>query len=141
MWEREGVVRLSHTDAAGVMFFPRLLELAHEGWEDFLAEGGLPLARGLAGPVHLPIVHCEADYRRPMRLGDRFVARLLLEREGERSCAIRHRFLSPAGELLAEALTVHAALDRATGASVSLSAGFRELLSRLRDSAAAPGGD
>lgn len=134
MFERDGIVRLAHTDAAGVIFFPRLLEMAQESWEDFLIACGRPLAQGLKGPAPLlPIVHCEADYRRPMRLGDEFRAQLLLEREGERSLSLRHRFLSPDGALLAEAVTVHVALERESGRAVPLPQSLRDLLARLRD--------
>ena len=132
MYCRMGTVRLSHTDAAGVIFFPRLLEMAHEGWEDYLDEAGFPLSQGIAGPGPLfPIVHCEADYLRPMRLGDTFRHELSVERVGTSSCTLRHSFRSPAGQELARALTVHAAMDRATGASQPLPERVRELLDKL----------
>ncbi len=133
MVERSFQVRLSHTDAAGVIFFPRLLEMAHESWEDFLAEAGMPLGKAMAqdGPMW-PIVHCEADYRHPMRLGDPVRAQLWLEREGRSSITLGHRFLSPSGELLAEARTVHAAMDRQRGESVPLTEGMLRLLAVLR---------
>lgn len=133
MVERCFQVRLSHTDAAGVIFFPRLLEMAHESWEDYLASAGMPLGKTLAldGPMW-PIVRCEADYRRPMRLGDTIRAQLWLEREGRGSITLGHRFLSPAGDLLAEARTVHAAMDRHTGAAVPLTEGMRGLLEGLK---------
>jgi len=133
MVERIRRVRLGHTDAAGVIFFPRLLEMAHESWEDHLEAAGMPLGKALAldGPLW-PIVHCEADFRRPMRVSDELRVQLWLEREGASSCTLAHRFLSPAGEVLAEARTVHAAMDRRTGASVPLTEGMRRLLDPLR---------
>jgi acyl-CoA thioesterase FadM len=140
VFEREGLVRLSHTDAAGVIFFPRLLEMAQESWEDFLAANGLALAHGLEGPRPLlPIVHCEADYRRPMRLGDRFRAQLSLARAGRSSLGLRHRFLAPDGTLLAEALTIHVAMERRSGQPVPLSDDLRGLLERLRTDETADG--
>lgn len=135
MFMRNGIVRLSHTDAAGVIFFPRLLEMAHEGWEIFLDEAGFPLARGVAGPGPLfPIVHCEADFLRPMRLGDPFRHSLVLARLGSSSCSLAHSFRSPEGEELARALSVHTALDRLSGRSVPLPDELRRLLERLEAS-------
>ena len=69
-WTHRQTVRLSHTDAAGVIFYPRLLEMAHEAYEVFLDALGQPLAGALAsGEPVAPIVRCEADYRKPMVLG------------------------------------------------------------------------
>ena len=43
------VVRLHHTDAAGVIFCSRLLELAHEAYEALLDEAGLSVGRDPGG--------------------------------------------------------------------------------------------
>ena len=43
-FEAELVVRLQHTDAAGVIFYPRLLEMEEELFERWLESGGLQVA-------------------------------------------------------------------------------------------------
>ena len=56
-------VRLHHTDAAGVIFCSRLLELAHEAYEALLDEAGLSVGRILAdGALRLPVVALEAEF-------------------------------------------------------------------------------
>lgn len=126
-------LRLRHTDCAGVIFFPRLLELAHEAYEALLDEAGVSLADGIAGdgPL-LPIVRCEADYSRPVRLGDRLRIEVLLEREGRSSFTLGYRFTGEDGEERARARTVHVAMDRETGASAPLTDGMRAGLAALR---------
>lgn len=70
-------VRLGHTDAAGVMFFPAAFEVEQEFFERWLEAGGMSLRAMLDGTLApTPVVHCEADYRRPVRVGDRLVVRL-----------------------------------------------------------------
>jgi 1,4-dihydroxy-2-naphthoyl-CoA hydrolase len=132
-WIHHRVLRLQHTDCAGRIFFPRLLELAHEAYEALLDELGLPLAAGLdgAGPL-LPIVRCEAEFLRPLFLGQAMEIAIEAGREGRCSFTLDYRFQDPAGELLARARSVHVAVDRASGEACPLSDSMRHGLARLR---------
>ena len=65
------IVRFGDTDPAGIVFFARVFEFAHEAFEDFMAASGLPIQAMLQQREWaMPLVHAEADYRAPMRLGD-----------------------------------------------------------------------
>jgi 1,4-dihydroxy-2-naphthoyl-CoA hydrolase len=68
---RERAVRFQDVDAAGIIFYPRALELCHDLYVDFLADAGHPLHTALKGPWIAPIRHVEADYMKPLRFGDR----------------------------------------------------------------------
>lgn len=65
-------VRLADTDAAGVVFFARTLAICHEAYEESLATAGIDL-NGLLGAtgIVVPISRSEADYKRPLRPGDK----------------------------------------------------------------------
>ena len=73
------LVHFGDTDAAGVMHFHQLLRWCHEAWEESLERYGIaagcvfPGCRGqLQWPaVALPVVHCQADFLRPVHGGDR----------------------------------------------------------------------
>ncbi|RMG27958.1 MAG: acyl-CoA thioesterase, partial [Gammaproteobacteria bacterium] len=68
-------VGMAAVDAAGRIFFPELFRLAQECAEAFLESRGLVLADWMTDGTHLlPVVHAEADYLRPIRLGDRLEA-------------------------------------------------------------------
>jgi len=82
-------VRFGDTDAAGVMHFHQLLRWCHEAWEESLQRFGIPAAQvfpgtGPAAPspatevptVAVPLVHCSADFRRPLHCGDGLLIRL-----------------------------------------------------------------
>lgn len=124
----EFVVRVPHTDAAGIMFFAKLFEFAHLAYEAFLDAQGMSLPADLHANVLYPIVHAEADYRRSLRLGDRFAVDVSVARVGSRSFALDYRF-ERAGEETAHARTVHAAVDPESGRTISLPADLRAALS------------
>ena len=105
-------VRLHHTDAAGVIFCSRLLEMAHEAYEALLDEAGLGVGRILAeGEVLLPVVAVEAEFTKPIRVGDRLQVELRLSRSGDHSYQVTYRFRDPAGQVKARAATRHVSLD------------------------------
>ena len=69
-------VRFSETDAAGVVHFQHILGWCHQAWEESLECYGL--AAGIIFPgsrqddptIALPIVHCEAVFQAPLKVGD-----------------------------------------------------------------------
>lgn len=111
----EHVVRFSEVDAAGILFFSRVFEIAHHAYEDWLAARGLPIGERMArGDWVLPLVHAEADYRAPLRLGDRVRIEVSVERVGGASLTMRFELSGPDGAPAATVRHVHAAIDRAT---------------------------
>lgn len=70
-------VRLPHSDAAGVLFYANAFVLEQECYERWLEAGGISLREMLDGTLApTPVVHCDADFSRPVRVGDRLWARL-----------------------------------------------------------------
>ena len=127
-------VRFGDTDAAGVMHFARLLTWCHEAYEESLERFGLAAAeifptppwRGVARPtsespaeqpaeaepvpVALPIVHCSADFRRPLVCGDPLAIQLTPRRLDPGSFEVRYGF-SSGDQPVASGLTRHLAID------------------------------
>ena len=121
-------VRFSEVDAAGILFFSRVFEIAHAAYEALLAERGTPLRQ----LVHderwtLPLVHAEADYHAPMRLGDEVSVQVAIEAIGSTSLTLRFTLAAPSGQPLATVRHVHVAVDRATFRPVPLPEGVRAL--------------
>jgi len=122
-------VRLYDTDAAGFLFFGSQFRLAHEALEDFLDHLGLPIAGIIRGGGTLyPVVHAEADYRAPLAVGDRLSVQVAVRAIGERSFTIGYRLLLADGREAGSVVTVHSALDRASGASCPLPEAVRAAL-------------
>jgi|SRR5690348_17077664 1,4-dihydroxy-2-naphthoyl-CoA hydrolase len=78
VFEARCPVRFQHVDAAGVVFFARYFEYVHEAYEGFLSAAGTPLSRVLREQSWAaPLSHVEADYFRPLRLGDELHVQLV----------------------------------------------------------------
>ena len=109
-------VRFSDTDAAGVVHFARLLTWCHEAYEESLERYGIAAAAIFPGTaaerpaIALPIVHCSADFRRPLVCGDPLAIALEPLRIDPGCFELRYRF-SSAGDPVAEGLTRHLAID------------------------------
>jgi acyl-CoA thioesterase FadM len=72
-------VHLSDTDAAGVVYFTRGLEMCHEAYEAFLTAAGVDLQSFFSGQtMAVPIVKAEISFRRPLYVGDALVVQLAL---------------------------------------------------------------
>jgi len=93
----ERPVRFEEVDAAGILFFARYFEYAHEAMERFFGALG-PAADGLAAypdlitrrRIGFPAVHLAMDCTAPLRYGD--VARIdtTVAKVGRTSCAFRY---------------------------------------------------
>jgi 4-hydroxybenzoyl-CoA thioesterase len=87
-------IRFAHVDPAGIVFFPRYLEMLNAVMEDWFEEcigadfANMHLERGIGGPV----VRIEADFLLPSRLGETVEASLIVERLGKSSCTFRITF-------------------------------------------------
>lgn len=101
-------IRLHDTDAAGRLFFAHLFRHAQDALEAFMEHIGFQVDRMIReGELLLPLTHAEADYRRPLRHGDRVRVQVWVRDLRRRSFAIGYRFLDEQGEEAATATTVH----------------------------------
>jgi len=112
---RELPVRFPDVDFARVVYYPRFFDYCHQVFEDFFAaEVGVPYARMLQErKVGYPSVHCSADFKYPLRFGDRVRIELSTDAVGEKSITSRYR-LSTGGKACAELKIVTAPVDMDT---------------------------
>ncbi|MFN9645599.1 MAG: acyl-CoA thioesterase [Cyanobacteriota bacterium] len=113
-------VRFGDPDAAGVMHFHQLLRWCHEAYEESLERFGLPAVaifprpvwpgdQDEPAPVALPIVHCSADYHRPLRTGDPLTIALEPRRLDPGQFEVSYSFQRE-GASVARGLTRHLAI-------------------------------
>ncbi len=112
----ESEVRFQDVDGARVVFFSRILEYFHDALAAFLGELGFPLSdRILAGDWWMPIRRAEADYRRPIRLGEAFRVEILALRVEETQVRFDYRLVTEtSGDPAAVGRTIHVCVDPAT---------------------------
>jgi 4-hydroxybenzoyl-CoA thioesterase len=126
-------VRFEDVDYARVVYYPRLFGYCHNAFEEFFAqEGGVTYAELLTRRgVGFPTVHCEADFKAPLRFGDS--VRVVMEAVGvsQRSITCRYRFyVNDRPELCAELKVVTAAIDMQTFRPTELPEELKALFGR-----------
>ena len=120
-------VRFQDVDAGGVLFFGRIFDYCHQAYEEFVATSGVDTAHYFAGAEYLvPIAHAEADYRAPIRHGERVAVSIEVTRVGRASFRLSYRVTGPKGDLRVEAASVHAFVDRSTMKAIPIPAPLRE---------------
>ena len=109
-------VRFQDVDAAGTVFFPRIIEYFADTYLAMLDERGVDVARRLRKlEWAIPLAHVEADFLGPMRFGDHLVVEVVGARLAETSFAVAHRVRTPDGTRgLAYGQTVHVVVDGTT---------------------------
>ena len=121
-------VRFQDLDPAGILFFARLFDHAHDAYAALLSEAGYSLKSVLeAGHIRIPLVHAEADYRQPLRLDDLIVVKTSATHYGKTSLRIDYQFLRD--EICcATATTTHVFTDARTLQPVPVPQALRRCL-------------
>ncbi|MDP6935732.1 MAG: thioesterase family protein [Myxococcota bacterium] len=142
MFTHPHTIRLRDTDAAGVLFFSRQLELAHDAYEAWLLEYGPGIAQVVEGRSYaLYIVHADVDLTAPVKLGDRILVQVRVEKEGSRAYTLAYTFFRDEegdSSKVGTARTVHVSVDRASGHAMPLPDEIRAMLGSARDEGSSP---
>ena len=89
-YHRTVPVEFNHCDPAGIVFYPRYLEMTNSVVENFFREMmDYPFARMMAEGVGTPTVKLEMDFKAPSRLGDLLDWTLEVRRLGRSSAKVR----------------------------------------------------
>tara|TARA_B100000902_G_scaffold331455_1_gene328879 strand:- start:346 stop:798 length:453 start_codon:yes stop_codon:yes gene_type:complete len=121
-------VRFGETDAAGVVHFFQLFKWCHEAWEESLEKYGIDLKDIFPAPrmnkcepnIALPIVHCEANYFKPLYVGDFINTEIYPEKLNDSSFVLRFRFKKN-GEQIGTTNIKHLSINPITREKCSLS--------------------
>jgi YbgC/YbaW family acyl-CoA thioester hydrolase len=128
-------VRFHEVDPAGIVFFARYFQYAHDAQEAWLKQIGYPLEIPIAErDAMLPLVHAEADYHAPLRTGQEMTIELRVVRLGEHSFTLRTKIGSAGGVTHAEIETVHVCVDPETEKSQPLPERLKSAIAAYLDS-------
>lgn len=133
MFIAKNQVRMHDTDMAGILYFPRQFRFAHDALEDFVASEGLSFNEVFTQEKFVfVIVHAEADYLKPLQIGDQLEVHLFVERLGTSSFTILYKMYRKE-ELVGTAKTVHVTLDGKSRESIPIPPELRSKLERHLD--------
>jgi YbgC/YbaW family acyl-CoA thioester hydrolase len=104
--------RFHEVDRAGIIFFATIFSYCHITFEELIIErlGSFEEAVGRRG-WGLPVVHTEADYFAPIRVGDRLNVSLCSARIGKTSVNFAYEVVGVDGVLRAKVRIVQACID------------------------------
>lgn len=96
VFEHDFSVRLHDIDAAGIVFFARIIERAHDAYEALLNALGHSIAGYIeAGTYIIPIAEAQAEYKRPLRLAERIRVRVSLDSMSASAYRVRMTLIGP----------------------------------------------
>jgi YbgC/YbaW family acyl-CoA thioester hydrolase len=125
---QERAVRFQEVDAAGTIYFPRVLEYFADNYLQLLQLAGLDVPQMLRERTGAaPLAHAEASFVAPLFFGDAVVVELVRARVGGSSVTFGHRLLK-GGKLAAYVTTVHVFVDGRTFEKAPVPAGLAQLL-------------
>lgn len=121
------------TDMAGILYFPRQFRYCHEALEDFVEQLGYAFGKVFTeGEFAFVVVHAEADYLKPLSVGDELLINLKVLNIGTTSFTIGYEIYREAdGALVGTAKTAHVTLDRGSRAKIPVPEAFRHALSNI----------
>ena len=127
-------IGLHHTDAAGILFYSQIFNLAYEAFDAWLEQLGVGVAWIIRESDFLfPYVHAEADFLDGLRVGDETTIELSIERIGVSSLTLNCDFFV-GGKKTARVQTVHAAIDKATHQKINLPFALKNAFQAFIDS-------
>jgi YbgC/YbaW family acyl-CoA thioester hydrolase len=101
--------RFFHVDRAGIIFFGRIFEYCHVVFEEMLGQVFDRVAATFEdNDFGMPIVHCEADFKRPMNMEDKLNITVVVGQLSDRSITFDYSVLGENGDLRATAQIKHA---------------------------------
>ncbi|MFT5317682.1 MAG: 1,4-dihydroxy-2-naphthoyl-CoA hydrolase [Chlamydiales bacterium] len=133
MFVKHKKVRMHDTDAAQILYFAKQFRFTHDTFEEFMEENGIPLYNIVHGTADFTfaMVHAEADYLRPLVLGDQLEVQLSVKQAGRTSFSLYYEiYKEDDGSLAGTVTTVHVTLDRKTRVKIPLPKHLREILEK-----------
>ena len=127
-------IKLYQTDAAGLLFFSRLFEIAHDAYQDFLDNAQFGISEILKNRDFLtPVIHAEADYKMPLEAGDTIEVRMNAGEIGRSSYTLLYDILKN-NHVAGQVKIIHVSVDRRSGKKIDIPERLKDILLRqLKD--------
>jgi 1,4-dihydroxy-2-naphthoyl-CoA hydrolase len=128
MFKSEVKVYFYDADPAGIIFYASLFKFAHSAYEELMKNFGLEKNYFFDDEIVLPIIHAEADYISPVKVGDKLIVSVDVSQLRESSFELSYKFTNDGGKLKASAKTVHVCVNKEGFKKVSLPEKLHEKL-------------
>ena len=133
MFTYDTTVKLHQTDAAGIVFFARYFDIAHDAYEAFMKSIGFGFDRIIPHEgLLLLVAHAEADYKQSLAVSGSAKVRMTAEKIGRSSFVLKYEIRDSENRLAGELRTVHVAVARETGEKTRLPEELRAELEAIK---------
>jgi YbgC/YbaW family acyl-CoA thioester hydrolase len=130
------LVRFGDLDAAGIAYYPNLVNYLHESFEDFFAgHVGRPYPEVYREGIAFPTVKVEMEFLAPVHYGDHVGVAVIVERVGRSSVQIRYEG-DVAGRPVFRARNVAVVVDMKSFRPIQIPPWLRERFEAAKDSPA-----
>jgi len=113
-------------DPAGIIFYASLFKFVHAAYEDFMRSLATERDYFFDKDYILPIIHAEADYVRPIRVGDELRVDVVVSLLKNSSFELSYKFYKIDGTFVAIAKTVHVCVIKREFKKIELPKEFYE---------------
>jgi len=132
MYTYQTKIKLHETDAAGLLFFSNQFKIMHDAYESLLETIGFGFAELIREKdFFLPIIHCEADFKSPLFVGDLIEIQVTVKTVGKTSFIFAYKLLDTSQNLVGTGQTVHVTMDKAARKKIPLPADLRLKIENL----------
>lgn len=132
MFSSNRTIGFPDCDFAGVIFFPKVFELAHSVFEEFMHVSGYYKEYFINRKIVYPIIHADVSFLNPIKIGDSIIIMLSLKSIRTSSFEVEYEFSSSNSELKAIVTTVHCAVDSVHENKTEICDQLREILEKLK---------
>jgi 1,4-dihydroxy-2-naphthoyl-CoA hydrolase len=126
-------VRMHDTDMAGILYFAKQFRYVHDALEDLVEKEGLSFDYLFNNSSFVfVIVHAEADYLAPVKVGEILEVHVEVENLGNTSFTMGYKIFKTDNVLMGTAKTVHVCLDAKTRTKISMPDELRKILQKYQ---------
>lgn len=124
-------VRMHDTDMAGLLYFARQFRFTHDALEDFVESEGFCFDH----VIHVEnfafvIVHCQANYFKPIKVGDDLEVHVAIDNIGNTSFRVDYQIYRTDDMLIGSAQTTHVTLNRISRKKLPIPPKFKQMLEK-----------
>lgn len=107
-------------DPAGILFYARLFEINHSGYEQLIDSLNLTEDYWQSDIIVVPIIKTDGEYLKPVKTGDLISINLSVTHLKLNSFELTYEWFKSGGEIVAKARTVHVFLDKKSWKKVNI---------------------
>ncbi|MCB0407664.1 MAG: acyl-CoA thioesterase [Bdellovibrionales bacterium] len=128
-FEKQVQIYFDDCDPAGIVLFANYFKIAHRLIEDFIRSKDIDWSEWFhAKNYGVPLVHAEADYKKPLLQGNTYKGTVDTASMSESSVTFATQLFTHEGQLCTQIQTVHVFIDASTLKKISIPSAIRQKL-------------